>query len=391
MQRAIRQLAVLLLLLVLGAAGSCRVAAAGEQGDTAPDTQDILQQQYDDTGVGELFDQLPDQTRDILDEQGLDDPADSGSFLDFLQPGKVLDTIYTQLKEAVTQPLALLAIVIITILVCAVAESMKTTLFSANYSSVISAVAALCVATSAIAPVFSLIKDLQQALSSCNQFIASFVPVYGTVIAASGQPITGSAYSGLLMLVVQGVSAICTNTIVPLLGLFLAFSVTGSLYDGLHIASLTRGIKNTIIFLLSALLTIFCGILSMQTFVGGASDSLALKTGKLLVGNLVPIVGSAVSDAMTSVYSCLHLLKNGVGVFGILAVLITFLPLLCRCLLYKLALWIGGFFCDTLGVNSMKESLQGIGNCLSVVTALCVTYSLLIVITTTIMMTAVSG
>ena len=41
MQRAVRQLAVLLLLLVLGAAGSCRVAAAGEQGDTAPDTQDI--------------------------------------------------------------------------------------------------------------------------------------------------------------------------------------------------------------------------------------------------------------------------------------------------------------------------------------------------------------
>ena len=77
----------------------------------------------------------------------------------------------------------------------------------------------------------------------------------------------------------------------------LAFSVTGAVQSDLRVSAISGGLKNAVVLLLTLLLTIFCGVLSMQSFVTSASDNLAMKTGKLLIGNMVPIVEGAVSDA----------------------------------------------------------------------------------------------
>ena len=365
-------------------------AEEGEEESPATDTQQILQEQYDLSGASQLEDALPEGARDTLEDSGLLDGDLTGeSALSFLDLPKLLGSLWESIKTTAKEPIRILALIVVTILVCAMAESMKSTFFSESLSPVVSVVAALCIAVAVVAPVYRLIQDLNQTLLSTNQFIATFAPIYSTVAATSGQPLTATAYSGVLMLVVQGVSAICSSTIVPLLGLMLAFSVTGAVQSDLRVSAISGGLKNAVVLLLTLLLTIFCGVLSMQSFVTSASDNLAMKTGKLLIGNMVPIVGGAVSDALSSVYGCLKVVKNGVGVFGIAAVVVSFVPLLLRCLLYKATLWAGAFFCDMLGVSSVRDTLKSIGNCLTIAVALLFTYALLVIITTVIVMMGV--
>ena len=56
---------------------------------------------------------------------------------------------------------------------------------------------------------------------------------------------------------------------------------------------------------------------------------------------------------------------------------------------YKATLWAGAFFCDMLGVSSVRDTLKSIGNCLTIAVALLFTYALLVIITTVIVMMGV--
>ena len=66
-------------------------------------------------------------------------------------------------------------------------------------------------------------------------------------------------------------------------------------------------------------MTIFTGILSVQSIVGASADSVAVKAAKYVLSNSIPLVGSAASDAYSTVRGSILLLKNGVGGIGIAA------------------------------------------------------------------------
>lgn len=93
----------------------------------------------------------------------------------------------------------------------------------------------------------------------------------------------------------------------------------------------------------SALTTImlaFVGYLTVSGVIAGSADAVAIKAAKFAVSGMVPVVGGILSDAAETVLAGAGLLKNSVGVFGMLAVLsmcvIPFLQLGVHYLAYKL-------------------------------------------------------
>ena len=76
----------------------------------------------------------------------------------------------------------------------------------------------------------------------------------------------------------------------------------------------------------------------MQTVVSSAADGAGAKTVRFMVSAFVPVVGSALSDAIGSVQSSVKLLKSGVGAFGLLATGAIFLPAALECLIWLLTL-----------------------------------------------------
>ena len=82
------------------------------------------------------------------------------------------------------------------------------------------------------------------------------------------------------------------------------------------------------------------GYLTVSGVGAGTADALAVKAAKFTVSNMVPVVGSILSDAAETVLAGAGILKSAVGVFGMLAVLsmclVPFLQLGVHYLAYKL-------------------------------------------------------
>ena len=99
------------------------------------------------------------------------------------------------------------------------------------------------------------------------------------------------------------------------------------------------------------------------------ADGLGLRAAKFLTGNLVPIVGGVVSDSLELAAGCSLLIKNALGAFAALGVILLCaypaLKILVVAFIYRLA----AAFVQPLGRDRLAESLQEIGKTVMVIFA----------------------
>lgn len=111
------------------------------------------------------------------------------------------------------------------------------------------------------------------------------------MLTAGGQPVTATTYNLFLFGTCQVLSRVMSAVIVPCLGVYLAFCLVGSAAPELHITSAASSLKSLVTWAMGLLLSIFVGLLSIQSVVASGADSVTAKTAKFLIGSFIPVVG----------------------------------------------------------------------------------------------------
>lgn len=101
---------------------------------------------------------------------------------------------------------------------------------------------------------------------------------------------------------------------------------------------ITGAAKGIVTMTAGLLMTVFVGLLSLKGSLAGAADSVTLRTAKLAAGAVLPVVGGAVSDALSSVQGSMSLLRSSVGGFASIAVMAMLLPPVLSLLLTQAAM-----------------------------------------------------
>ena len=159
-----------------------------------------------------------------------------------------------------------------------------------------------------------------------KNFITAFIPIFAGVAFASGEMVTSTVYTGFFLMSVIAVANFCTGIIVPSVNLFLVLGITSSLTSIVNLKPVCELYCKVVKCAMVAAVSLICFVLTLQTAITQSQDSLALKTGKLLIGSAVPIIGSALQSAVGSIYAGMGILKGFCGVAGILVVVNIFLP-----------------------------------------------------------------
>jgi stage III sporulation protein AE len=84
-----------------------------------------------------------------------------------------------------------------------------------------------------------------------------------------------------------------------------------------------------VIWLLKAILYIFVGYIGISGIISGAADQTAIKATKLTISGMIPVVGGILSDASETLLVSVGVIKNTVGIYGMLSIIcIVILPFL---------------------------------------------------------------
>lgn len=322
-----------------------------------------------DYGRDRLESALPDDVLDYLEsEQITPETPRVFSFTETL--GGLLEL----LRSKATGPLRMLCGLCGVVLFCALAESIADT---GNLKGVFSVVGVLCGAGIAAAAMYDVLGNSLTAISAAANFMLVFIPVLTGISAALGHTLTAAAVNSAILGCTQLFSQLAANFLAPLCGAILGVSTAGAVHPQLKLDKLGELIKKFVMWGLTLVMTVFMGVLSLQTAVSAASDNAAIKTAKFMVSQGVPIIGGTVSDAVNTLRSGLGILKSGVGVYGIIAAAVIIVPVLASLLCYWIATALAEALAEMFGLKELTALLKSCGAVVTIITA--ITFSVLII------------
>lgn len=178
--------------------------------------------------------------------------------------------------------------------------------------------------------VFALIENTKNAIENIAKFNEIMSPVIFTLMAASGGTVSVSVYQPAVAFLSNGIVRIILNAVLPLSTLMMIFSVVSNLSVTTKLNRFTEFFGSLNKWLIGISFTVFTFFLSVQGIAAGGIDGISLRATKYAISNSVPIVGGYLKDGVDLVIAGSVLIKNAIGVVGIVAVFFVIVsPLLC--------------------------------------------------------------
>jgi stage III sporulation protein AE len=353
-------------------------------GASAADKSSIINEQSQKSGASGLYQQTPDSTKKSLNEMGI--KSNDTTSLSNFTPAGLFKFVMSKLKSEAEVPLKAATAVFGVLLACALLNTMKNSFGEKPLKDVFNIVCTLCISAVLLVPITQCISAVANTVKNSADFMLTFLPVFVALVGASGHPASAITFQGLLLVSSQVIAQIASNTFVPMVNMYLAFCVIGSVSPGVNIGGIAAFVRKIVNFGLLLCITIFTGILTVQGLISQAADTVTIKTAKFVVGSVVPVIGSTISDAVNTVVSCANLLKTTTGAFAIIVFIVTFLPPILDCILWMLVADISIAVAEMLGINNITGLLKAVKEAIRLLIALVLTAALAMIISVSVML-----
>ena len=332
---------------------------------------------YDVSGI---YDSLSDEAREHMLAIGADGAdADSLSSLSF---ESILNEILAIGSQNAQSPLKGLITVTAMLLICSMLSAYRGAL-SSDVGGTMNTVLSLCIGASVAVPAAGLIQNAADIVVNASNLMLAYIPVIALLLTASGSVSGSAAYYTAVLGAGEGVSQLSSQVIVPFMRMLLGMSIAGGVSSEVYLSGFVHSISKMAKWLLGFGMAIFTAVIGLKQVLASALDTVTGRAARMALSSFVPIVGSALAEALKTVQGSVTVLKSGIGVFVILALAVTFLPSVVGAILWQVTLWAGKSVAEALNLPQGARLLESLSDVFATLMA-----SLLSVMTVYIIITA---
>lgn len=195
-------------------------------------------------------------------------------------------------------------------------------------------------------------------------------PVLLTLMTAIGSSKNIAVYQPTVAVLSSGITNIITVFAFPCFLLSIVFHVVGNLNEGIKLKSMADFFSGAMKWVLGTAFFVFLAVLSLQGITASIYDSIYIRTTKLALSQYVPIIGGYLSEGYNLVISGSVLIKNGVGLSGIIILFLSVIPILAQIFMFSLSLKFVSAICEPLGSHAICSIFNGISKSVSALIAI---------------------
>ncbi|WP_419881331.1 stage III sporulation protein AE [Peribacillus sp. B-H-3] len=342
MKQMIRYISFFLLLFLFLQPDDAR--ASGNEQTEPVISQDMVQAQLDRIGVDDLkkfWDDIITQYGGFLPE------SQKGSFMDFVSGDKHFSlTEWGKgfaafiFHELLVNGKLLGSLILLTVFSMFL-QSLQNAFEQSSISKVAYSIVFMVLIILALNSFHVAIQYVQDTISAMTSFLMALIPLLLALIATSGGLVSAAFFHPVLLFLMNTSGILIQYIVLPLLFLAAILSIVSTLTEHYKVTQLAQLLRNWAIAILGAFMTVFLGVISVQGASSAVADGITIRTAKFVTGNFIPVIGRMFTDATDTVINASVLLKNTVGVSGvIILLLITAFPalkILTISFIYKLA------------------------------------------------------
>lgn len=226
------------------------------------------------------------------------------------------------------------------------------------------------------------------AITGMIDFMMAMVPLLFTLLASMGNAVTVTVTHPLVVFMVHTVGTVVHRVVFPLLFFSAVLHIVSSLSDKYKLTQLANLLRTISMAVLGIMLTIFLGVISVKGITGSVADGVTLRAAKYLTGNFVPVVGKVFADATDTVISASLLVKNSIGLVGVIILLFLCAFPAIKIITLALIFNLSAAAMQPLGDSPVITCLETIGKSMIYVFAALAAVGMMFFLAITIMLTA---
>ena len=308
----------------------------------------------------ELENALPKTAEAFMEDM---DISGADGFLKSL--GKMAGQAGDQLDSIVRQRIKGAASMLLVVILCGLAEGILTGTGSEQLFFPMAGSLTISVLTAG--SLDQLIGLGADTIRELTLFSKALLPTLAAATATSGALVTATVQQVTTVFLVDVLLNLISTCLLPLVYLYIgALTASCCLQDG-RIGLVAETLRKGLVWVLTMVLIGFTVYLSMVHIVSGAADGTKVRLAKNAISGMVPVVGKVVADAAETVLAGAGMLKNTIGMFGMLGIFALcihpFVQLGVQYLVYKISAFLAGM----IGSPGICKLIDGLGSAFGLV------------------------
>ena len=206
------------------------------------------------------------------------------------------------------------------------------------------------------------------------------LPILIAILISMGQVASGTIMSPLLLTAVTIFQTIIKNIVLPAVFISTVLSLINCLTEKDYVNQLSKFIRQLALFVTGIIMTLMSGIIAIQGLIAKTSDSLLIGTAKYSIDEFIPIVGGFTADTIELFIKCMGSIKNVVGLFGIILIVILILTPIIKILAISVIYKVTALLIEPIASKKLSNGIGDIGTSLVTMGAILFFASLLFII-----------
>lgn len=279
---------------------------------------------------------------------------------------------------------ALLSRIILLSIICAILKNLQTSFDSGAVGEIAFNVVYMVILAMAIQSFSTAIQIGIGAIDNMVTFIQALLPTLLVLLTSMGSITSAALFQPLITFAVSILSTFVKNIILPLIFFGGILNLVNYISEKIQISKVSGLLKQASVVLLGFVMTLFIGVMAVQGVASSSFDGITTRTAKYAIDNFIPVIGGFLSDAVDTVIGCSLLIKNAIGIVGIIFLFVIMIfpviKILAIILLYKISSAIIEPIADGRIVNSLNDISKSLTLVLACVLAVGIMFFIVITI-----------
>jgi stage III sporulation protein AE len=260
----------------------------------------------------------------------------------------ILNFLLASAKQPVSNALLLFGELLLLVVVSGLLSQLTKTFAAEGAAKVANLIVYAAAAIIIVAALVGAIKTASSAINNLLNLSQGMFPVLSMMLAASGGLATTAVIQPAYSIVVETASWLTREALIPAAVYGGVLAIVGNLTEKSLLKELGSLVRGASVWIAGGVMTVFVAIAAIQGSAAVSYDGISFRAAKYAVDSMVPYVGGMFSDLADTFVGCSLLVRNAVGMAGLLVMVVaTIGPLLSALGVYfafKLAGALSGAF-----------------------------------------------
>ena len=346
-------------------------------------SEDVLSSQQEELNISSFIKEAQKYTENTFEDININELFTS-AITGKIDNNTIIKSIVSIIGKEILNCITVLGSIIVIIVIHSILKSISEGLENKSVAQITYYVQYILIVTLIMTNFADILQMVKTSIQNLVGFMNSLVPLLITLMLTTGNFASAGLLEPIILFIITFIGNFITTIILPFVLISTTLSIVSKVSNRIQVDKLSKFFNSTVVWILGIVLTLFVGIISVEGSLSSTVDGVTAKTTKAAVSTFIPVVGKILGDAVDTVMGCSNILKNAVGIVGVVIIIA-----ICVGPIIKLAILMGlyylaGAVCQPIADEKIVKLLEEMGNTFKTLLAIMCSISVMLIVGTTL-------